>query len=203
MTIQATDDFNTTGVAIPVGAVFSFAGSSNPNGWLLCQGQAVLRSAYPQLFAVISTTYNTQVDPTTGGNWGDPGVSYFRIPDYRGLFLKSVGTASGVDTITLGGYQTQQTKVNNLSINGIGNHGHSTDTGIRFGGNGAASGSVYGSLGPIEPATPYPVIAVGDYAADRWAVNNDFSYAGDHTHSVYGDNETRPVNKGTQYIIKF
>lgn len=206
MTIQATDDFNTTGVAIPAGAVFSYAGSSNPSGWLLCQGQAVLRTTYPQLFAVIGTLYNTQIDPTTGGSWADPGSSYFRIPDYRGLFLKSVGTASGMDAVTLGLYQGTKTKVNSLSINGIGNHSHSlANAGVRFGGLGAASGSLYGSdigSGPI-PARPYPCIGMGDYAADRWWVMPGFSGTADHHHSIYGDNETRPINKGTQYIIKF
>jgi hypothetical protein len=218
MTIQATDEFNTTGVAIPVGAVFSYAGITSPSGWLLCQGQDVLRATYPQLFAVIGITYNTQVNPT-GGLWTDPGVLSFRIPDYRGLFLKNVGTAwepSGggypLDPVTLGLYQGTKTKAN-VAINGIGNHGHSlANPGVRFGGSyhppevpaGPASGSMYGyTQSSYSQTYCYPCIGMGDYAADRWWVNPGFSGTADHHHDIYGDNETRPINKGIQYIIKF
>ena len=57
----------------PTGSILDFAGSSAPPGWLLCQGQAVSRSTYAALFAVIGTTYGT-------GN----GSTTFNLPDYRG-----------------------------------------------------------------------------------------------------------------------
>jgi microcystin-dependent protein len=55
------------------GAVLPYAGSSAPTGWLLCYGQAVSRSTYPDLFGVIGTTYGT----------GD-GSTTFNLPDMRG-----------------------------------------------------------------------------------------------------------------------
>lgn len=57
----------------PIGAVADYAGSSAPTGWLLCYGQAVSRTTYASLFAVISTTYGT----------GD-GSTTFNLPDCRG-----------------------------------------------------------------------------------------------------------------------
>lgn len=46
-----------------------------PAGWLLCDGAAVLRATYPELFAVIGTTYGN-------GN----GSTTFNLPDRRGRF---------------------------------------------------------------------------------------------------------------------
>lgn len=56
-----------TGVMLP------FAGATAPNGWLLCYGQAVSRTTYAKLFAVIGTTFGT----------GD-GSTTFNLPDLRG-----------------------------------------------------------------------------------------------------------------------
>lgn len=57
----------------PVGKVSSFAGSTAPPGWFLLYGQAVSRTAYPELFEVCSTTYGS----------GD-GSTTFNLPDARG-----------------------------------------------------------------------------------------------------------------------
>lgn len=60
-------------VMCPVGMLAPFAGASAPDGWLLCAGQAVSRSTYAALFAVVSTTYGS----------GD-GSTTFNLPDLRG-----------------------------------------------------------------------------------------------------------------------
>ena len=48
-------------------------GTTAPDGWLLCQGQAISRTTYAALFAVTGTEFGT-------GN----GSSTFNIPDIRG-----------------------------------------------------------------------------------------------------------------------
>jgi microcystin-dependent protein len=50
-----------------------YAGSSAPSGWLLCDGSAISRTTYVDLFAVISTAFGS----------GD-GSTTFNIPDLRG-----------------------------------------------------------------------------------------------------------------------
>ncbi len=55
------------------GFLQAYAGSSAPSGWLLCYGQAVSRTTYATLFAVIGTTYGV----------GD-GTTTFNVPDLRG-----------------------------------------------------------------------------------------------------------------------
>jgi microcystin-dependent protein len=55
------------------GEVKPFAGTTAPAGYLLCFGQAISRTAYAGLFAVLSTTYGV----------GD-GSTTFNLPDLRG-----------------------------------------------------------------------------------------------------------------------
>jgi microcystin-dependent protein len=57
----------------PIGAGMDFWGSTAPGGWLFCYGQAVSRTTYAALFAVLSTTYGV----------GD-GSTTFNLPDKRG-----------------------------------------------------------------------------------------------------------------------
>ncbi|AOY84644.2 phage tail protein [Moorena producens JHB] len=55
------------------------------SGWMLCDGRYLEIDAYPELFAVIGTLYGTQ------------GNDKFRLPDYRGLFMRGVDAGSGLD----------------------------------------------------------------------------------------------------------
>ena len=57
----------------PAGMVVPYAGTSAPSGWLLCFGQAVSRTTYAGLFAVIGETYGAGDESTT-----------FNLPDLRG-----------------------------------------------------------------------------------------------------------------------
>lgn len=74
----------------PIGTIASYGGSSDPTYWLICDGRAVSRTAYAELFAVIGTTYGS----------GD-GSTTFNIPDLRGRV--SLGTASGYAMGSTGG----------------------------------------------------------------------------------------------------
>ena len=62
-----------TGGGNPTGAIITFAGSSAPSGYLLCDGSAVSRTTYADLFTVIGTTYGT----------GD-GSTTFNVPNLKG-----------------------------------------------------------------------------------------------------------------------
>lgn len=58
---------------VPIGQIDDFGGSSAPAGYLLCYGQAISRTTYAPLFAVIGTTFGVGDNVTT-----------FNIPDCRG-----------------------------------------------------------------------------------------------------------------------
>lgn len=71
----------------PAGMVSFFGNSTTPAGWLKCDGSAVSRTAYSDLFAAIGTTYGT----------GD-GSTTFNVPDLRGEFIRGWDNSRGVDT---------------------------------------------------------------------------------------------------------
>lgn len=73
------------GGSSPTGAVIGFAGSSAPSGWLLCDGSAVSRTTYADLFTAIGTSYGV----------GD-GSTTFNLPDLRGRVPVGVGQGSGL-----------------------------------------------------------------------------------------------------------
>lgn len=68
---------------IPVGSITAYISDTIPSGWLLCNGQAVARTTYANLFSLIGTTYGA----------GD-GSTTFNVPDLRGEFLRGAGTNS-------------------------------------------------------------------------------------------------------------
>ena len=49
----------------PVGSVIDFTGQTAPAGWLLCQGQAISRTTYARLYAVIGTRFGAGDGSTT------------------------------------------------------------------------------------------------------------------------------------------
>lgn len=71
----------------PIGAINAYGGATAPNGWLLCQGQAISRTDYAELFAVIGTAYGS----------GD-GSTTFNVPDFRDKFLEGASTTNPVGT---------------------------------------------------------------------------------------------------------
>jgi len=87
-----------TFAATPSGTVAMFAAASAPSGWLLCDGSAVSRSTYADLFTAIGTTWGV----------GD-GSTTFNVPDMRGRAPIGVGTGSGLTSRSLaasGGAET-------------------------------------------------------------------------------------------------
>ena len=71
---------------MPAGAVSFFATAAAPAGWLICNGQTILRADYAALFAAIGTMYGA----------GD-GLTNFKVPDLRGEFLRGADLGRGVD----------------------------------------------------------------------------------------------------------
>lgn len=69
-----------------VGIVAPFAGGTPPRGWLLCNGAAINRTTYAQLFDVTGTIYGE----------GD-GIATFNIPDLRGEYVRGLDNGRGVD----------------------------------------------------------------------------------------------------------
>ncbi|WP_230387460.1 phage tail protein [Pseudomonas guariconensis] len=71
----------------PVGAILPFPKAQVPAGYLELDGSVQSAVAYPDLAAYLGTTYNTGGEP----------AGYFRLPDYRGEFLRGWDHGRGVD----------------------------------------------------------------------------------------------------------
>jgi len=79
------------GLCRMVGEIVPYAGSVSPSAkMLLCQGQSVLRTAYPDLFVVIGTTYGS-VDGT-----------HFTLPDLRSTVPIGAGQKPALTNYALG-----------------------------------------------------------------------------------------------------
>nr|DAU57529.1 MAG TPA: Baseplate wedge protein [Caudoviricetes sp.] len=86
--------------AVPSGSILYTASTAVPDGWLLCNGLAVPRDEYPDLFAAIGTTYGS-------GN----GATTFNLPDIRGEFIRALDNGRGIDANRrIGTYQADEIK---------------------------------------------------------------------------------------------
>jgi microcystin-dependent protein len=84
--------------ALPVGAITQFAGSTAPDGYLLCTGQSISTTTFASLFAVIGYTYGG-----SGSNFTIPNLQG-RIPvgrDAAQAEFDVLGEAGGAKTHTL------------------------------------------------------------------------------------------------------
>lgn len=79
--------------ASPTGQLISYAGTTAPTGYFLCDGQAVSRTTYANLFTVIGTTWGS----------GD-GTTTFNVPDLRGRLLAGADNMGGTPANILTGY---------------------------------------------------------------------------------------------------
>lgn len=72
-----------------IGDIKASVKNANHDNWFLCNGQAVSRTIYSDLFALIGTNFGT----------GD-GTTTFNLPDYRGKFLRGLGGDSAANIYT-------------------------------------------------------------------------------------------------------
>jgi microcystin-dependent protein len=98
-------------ITLPVGVVQAYAGATAPTGFLLCDGSAISRSTYSDLFNIIGTTYGV----------GD-GSTTFNLPDLRGKHPMGYdSTQTEFNTLNKTGGEKKHT----LTINQIPAHDHS------------------------------------------------------------------------------
>lgn len=81
----------------PLGAIIPYGGATIPEGWLECDGSAVSRTTYADLFVVIGTKFGPGDGSTTFNlPSGDFGAQLY--PAFEGMYIiKAVKTAVPVD----------------------------------------------------------------------------------------------------------
>ena len=93
------------------GSLMMWAGPTAPGGWRECDGSAISRTDYQQLFNIIGTSYGA----------GD-GTTTFNLPDLRGEFVRGWDNGRGVDPGRQLG--TNQDSANKSHTHGISDPGH-------------------------------------------------------------------------------
>lgn len=101
-----------TGDTLPIGSISAYGGENIPTNWLKCNGQALLRTDYPELFNTIGTTYGS----------GD-GSTTFNLPNISERVI--VGN-NGDGEFSLG--NTGGEKEHALTINEMPSHTHVLNT---------------------------------------------------------------------------
>ncbi|MGE0536634.1 MAG: phage tail protein [Pirellulales bacterium] len=158
-------------VSGPTGSLMMWTTNTAPTGWFLCYGQAVSRTTYSALFAVVGTTFGS----------GD-GSTTFNLPDFRGRMplgkdnmggssanrvtdteADNLGQAAGAEEVTLTDAQVPAQSVlvqtaasgGGPSVARIVDAGGDTVLGVATNTNDTASYSTEGGGGAHENMPPY------------------------------------------------
>lgn len=92
-----------TGDTLPIGAIMPYTSKTTPSNWLPCNGQAVSRTTYADLFAIIGTQYGAGDGSTT---FNVPDLNDYKVPIGYDRFEEqsnrmNLGTTGGEETHTL------------------------------------------------------------------------------------------------------
>jgi microcystin-dependent protein len=160
--------------AFPTGMLMPFAGAAAPDGWLLCQGQAVSRTTYRRLFRAIGTAYGA----------GD-GSTTFLLPDARNRVLVGAGSSyvlgatGGAATVTLTTAQIPS-HTHDAAVGGA--HGHTASTE----GAGSHAHDVQGAMEGSALGTNNLGATFNDWSSQN--VIDPTGNSGHHSHSVTVNN---------------
>lgn len=168
----------------PTGSIIAYTMPTAPIGWLVCDGAIVSRAVYAALFSVIGETFGA----------GD-GFTTFKLPDYRGAFLRGSGTgANGYSGPSTNSYQGDAIEQHNHGAT-VTDPGHNhTQNSINDDFNGTGSYANYNT----------PSFARQDSAGSiDWPNINNNTTGITVSIENTGTTETRPYNYGVVWLIKY
>ncbi|MFT4018921.1 MAG: phage tail protein [Agriterribacter sp.] len=157
----------------PVGTVLAFAGNIDkiPAGWKLCNGDTLPIHGNEEIFNIV------------GYNWGKGNNSDFKLPDFRGVFLRGVSLNSGNDP--------------DVEARGVNGNGEKNSVG-------SSQSDAFGKHShPVHIAASQPG---GSNINESLSLDDDggihLTVKNKATATEVGGNETRPKNKYVNYIIR-
>jgi microcystin-dependent protein len=164
--IVSTTNLNCNGTfnLIPAGTIYMSVISSM-SGYLLCDGTSYSTTTYATLYNAISY------------NFGGSGTS-FKVPDFRGAFLRGYGTNGSYTNYTGSSLGSAQTDT-------VGSHSHTIsppNANYCYGNNQGSYGDVTGTK-TVETTSNYSAFPTSTGSS--------------------GSTETKPFNYSVNYFIKF
>jgi len=182
---------------VPTSAVFCVAVATVPTGYLECNGNAVSRTTYAALFAIIGTNYGT----------GD-GSSTFNLPDLRGEFIRGFDNGKGTDSgRSIASSQSAQNASHNHSISLSGTTSTASLTGSitkiseTFNSGGGTASGVFTKTGGVNAANTPSRVDTSPAAGVDLNASHDHTFSASGTSGSQGS-EARPRNIAMMYIIK-
>lgn len=192
----------------PPGSIMAYLGTSDPNGWVICDG--VTRTN--------NSDYRYNNLNTLGIGSGGSGTTNYTPPNFKGSFLRGIGTAT-INTA----YSGPTSLATNPSAGngqyqdmGVLPHGHTvTDTGHKH--NTITSGTTYYGLPYNANSTPGSLDNTGNeynmIVSSGLNLNTAFTTTNttgitvdtgsvNTTASYYVSTESRPYNLGVNWILK-
>ena len=109
--VTGSDEYMSVGDTLPIGSTLEWFSTTIPDNWLVCDGSAISRTTYSDLFAVIGTTFGE----------GD-GSTTFNLPNTKGRTIVGLD-AEDTDFNAIG--KTIGEKTHKLTIEEMPSHNHS------------------------------------------------------------------------------
>jgi microcystin-dependent protein len=186
---------------VPIGAFIDFAGTTAPAGYLPCNGQAVSRTTYAELFTAIGTTWGAGDGSTTfnvppmadryrrhaGGTYGGA-VGTLQNPDvtpHTHLVAGNTGTESADHSHSFSG-TTQGMNANNPHAHSVVAPGSNTSTGGGAFACAAGVGNTSTAAANIDHGHAFSGSTSGVSQAHTHAIN--------FASGSFGTSETRPYS---------
>jgi microcystin-dependent protein len=98
------------------GIIKDYAGASAPFGYLMCDGSSYAQAAFPALFNVVGTGWNTY------RGVADPGAGNFRVPDLRGQTTIMYGQAPGLTNRVYASFTGEEAHAQTVAELAVHNH---------------------------------------------------------------------------------
>ena len=166
-----------TSASGPVGEIIALGTDVAPKNFLYCDGSAISRSVYSELFAEIGTNFGS----------GD-GSTTFNLPDLRGQFLRGQDDGAGVDPDA--GSRTANNSGGNTGDNVGSEQDDVADLAYPYGDFGTGVGP-----GGTNSITPSIVISDDQVSPSGLATGVNAANA--------AATETRPKNVNVRYYIRY
>lgn len=189
---------------VPVGTIVAFAGpkANIPAGWLYCDGSAISRTTYSQLYAAIGTSWG----------YGDQATT-FNLPFTQGMFLRGVNDGTGWDPNASGRIVNKPGGNTGDNVGSFQESATALPRTTQFtGATGNDGDHTHSYVNPLNSGNLTWEIQANDVDGTNNGRTKEYpnwSSTGGaaHTHWVGinggGDSETRPRNVYIYYIIKY